>query len=244
MTRLRRWILPLSTLSLALSAVAYLAVVELEDERPAPAAVSASAAPAPAASARGTQRAIAPPPAADRGPGAAQPARPGRREEEVQAEIDRVAVLLPKGAAERRPNPVKETPQALRASSLVVALARASSLVERIRVLDEHVARLSPAARADQLAGLLDTPLPGGYYEAETLRLAAIARLGELDDLNAESALIARLDSEVPRPQRLLALEFLAVRPHAAIGEIQAIARDDHDPVVQGKARWVLSQRR
>lgn len=95
-----------------------------------------------------------------------------------------------------------------------------------------------------ELEGLLDGVLPGRFAEAEQLRLGVLARLGRYDDPRVEQALVRRLETDLPRPQRLLALELLAARPNVGRTEIATIAASDHDLVVQKKAAWALRHAR
>jgi hypothetical protein len=122
----------------------------------------------------------------------------------------------------------------------VVALARAATLEERLLIVDGVASRLPQDQAALVLEGLLDSELPGTHYDAETLRLAVLARLGTVPGSRAERALARRLDPMEPRPMRVLALEALAARPQVDRAILLDVARGDHDSVVLEKARWAL----
>lgn len=124
--------------------------------------------------------------------------------------------------------------------SLLARLSQAEDLGARLRVLDGHLARIPAEHAPDELEALLESALPGRFAEAEQLRLGVLSRLGRYDDPRVEAALVRRLDAELPRPQRLLALELLASRPHVGRVSIGAMAVDDHDLVVRKKAAWAL----
>jgi hypothetical protein len=123
-------------------------------------------------------------------------------------------------------------------------LSTLRTLQDRLHEIDALKERLAAEDAIATLRGLLDADLGSEHYEAETLRLYIIARLGELPGPRADAALIARTGPQIPRPQRLVAIETLAGRPAAGRNELTIIARDDHDTVVQGRARWALAQAR
>ncbi len=142
-------------------------------------------------------------------------------------------------ARRERPCPARShdvgAPQA---SPLVLKLWRAP-YVEQARILDEFIAK-RPRQASRTLRDLLAQDLPGNRYEADTLRLAILARVGRLDDQVAERTLLDHIAPEKPRPQRLLALGLIAARPHFRPLDLDAIARNDHDAVVQAKARRLV----
>lgn len=233
--RVSRWIVPATGVTLALAGVAFLMIGELVPDPEAAVAAARSDAPAPpdrrpTARPAPAQRPIAPV-VADARPAPA-PAPAARRPK---------AQPLPALVAGRPP--VRETRAVLRASPAVATLAQAPNLVERLQRLEELLQALSPEQAVTTLRGLLDSELPGDFYEAETLRLRVLARLGEVPGAAADELLIACLDAERPRPQRLLALEVLSGRDSAGRGELEGIARHDHDAVVQEKARWALTRK-
>jgi hypothetical protein len=228
----RRLILPGACGAIGLVAVALLAWNELRDE-PAPArevVVLAPETPAPAP--QGKIELVAAPVA---------PAPVVERARPATGVAGRALVLPPlqPGAAK-----VKETPEVLGASDQIVALARAATLADRLRIVDHLAATLDSDAAVSTFSGLLDSELPGDFYEAESLRLCVLARLGEVPGARADAVLVSRLNAERPRPERLVALEMLAARPDAGRNDIEAVARDDHDSVVQEKARWALARTR
>lgn len=163
----------------------------------------------------------------------------------VEPTLPRVVEAAPVGAAaaeSRAPSRVVETAAVLDASPVVTELALARTLEERLQIV-ERVARDLPAADAAvTLVGLLDSRLPGDAYEEEALRLSVLGRLGALSGGPVDAALVARLDPERPRPERLLALDALARRPYVGRAEVAAIAARDHDTVVQRKARLALQR--
>ena len=112
-----------------------------------------------------------------------------------------------------------------------------------VRPLQRYCDRLPPDEAARVLEGLLESQLPGNFYESTNLRLAALGELGVLESPRAEAALVGRLRVDVPRPERMIALELLANKPAGAgTSEMQAIAYNDHDRRVQSKARWALAR--
>jgi hypothetical protein len=137
----------------------------------------------------------------------------------------------------------RETPESLRATPYVVQLARATNLQQRLRVLDEIATRPTEQA-AEAFIGLMDCEVPGGtVYEIESVRLAVLGHLGKLSSLpRAHAALVERMGPGFPRPQRLLAIELLAGGPSPPLPELETVAREDADVVVQEKARWALAR--
>lgn len=231
-SRFRAWLIPATGLSLALMAVGLLVASEIIDgelENPSLAPLNtASAAPAPAQP-RKSSLVARPAPVV------------------IPAQEATVADL---GAGRRLINPGKKRPKLkdtknVRAASWhLVKLARAKDLRTRLRLVKEFVVKLPEDRAVALLSGLLDAQLPGSFYEAENLRLGVLARIGKYPGPTASAALVARLDPEQPRPQRLIALELLAPRSHAGRAEITNIARSDHDPVVKKKAQWLLRHHR
>ena len=138
---------------------------------------------------------------------------------------------------------VRETTDTLAASRVLRDLAAAKDLYARLRLLDEVVAKLPAERQGVVLKGLLESQLPGDFYDAENLRLAVMARLGDTPGWDSGQVLTARLAPDRPRPERLLAIELLAGRPEVGTPELEAIVRDDHDGVVQSRARWALGKR-
>lgn len=136
-----------------------------------------------------------------------------------------------------------ESPALLGVMGELNALTRQPDLPARLAWLDARLAALSPAGAARLLGGLVDAPLPGDGYEAESLRLAALARLGGLPGPEVDAILIARLDPERPRPERMVTLELLSARRDVGTRELEQLARADHDPVVREKALWALRVR-
>lgn len=136
----------------------------------------------------------------------------------------------------------KVAPGPLDLKSCLEGLAWAPNLTERVRILDE-VLRRGPTEHAlEVLEDLLDSgELPGKFYEATSLRLCILARIGGVPGTKAEALLVDRLAPSRPRPERLLALEMLAARRDSSKDTIGLIARDDHDSVVKDRARWVLA---
>lgn len=224
--RVGRWIVPGAGLTMAAAGVVFLAAQEvLGDPEPG--------APPRAPVALTTQAAgQAPRPRATPAP-APRPAPPSRH---APAGVPAVAI---------EPRPVlRETAASLRATPHLVRLAQAPGLLERIAIVDELATTLPVDAAAAAFEGLLDSELPGDFYEAESLRLAVLARLGALPGPGPCATLTRRLDAERPRPERLLAVELLAVRPDAALGhgQLASLAAHDHDEVVQERAQWALKR--
>ncbi len=231
--RVRRWILPVTGMTAAVAAVLALVGTEvfLDSERaPAPrahvASVKAAALPARAV--------LRPRPAVEVAP---QPAAPARRDEPVSGARQIVLPPIPTSRV-----PVHETPKVLAATNVLSELAVAKTLQERLKIVDDMKARLRSDEAVLKLEGLLDSSLPGTFYEAETLRLYLLARLGELPGPSAEAALVSRIGPASPRPERLIAIDMLAARPSAGRSELTMIAQSDQDTVVQDKARWALAQ--
>ncbi|MBL4844076.1 MAG: hypothetical protein JKY65_01005 [Planctomycetes bacterium] len=226
-----KWILPATVLSLAVAAIVFLGAVELADEFE-PSEV-ASVAPSEAETAPSERSApVSAPKVAPLSP-------PPTMARQTAAITQPVSWRRPQPGAARQ-----ETAAAGQAATLVVLLARAKDLGARLRLLDSRLGKL-PANRAIlELEGLLDGVLPGKFAQAEQLRLGVLARLGRYDDPRVEEILIRRLETDLPRPQRLLALELLAARPQAGRGMIASIANNDHDSVVQKKAAWALRHAR
>ncbi len=236
--RLRRWIVPGTVLSLALAAVGFLAAGELGGA-PAPpraggAAVAAVPRPRPLTADVGWEA-----PAREAAPRERRPAaRPP-----VPARARRAP---PSSRAPQRPLPTRpgESPRVLEASSLMAALAREATLAGRLELLDEWLLRLPDDRAVSILDGLLSSHLPGTFYEAESLRLAMVNRVASYSGAAAREVLVARLDPERPRPERMLAIEKLAARSDTLSADLERIAARDHDSVVQQKARWALSRQR
>ena len=231
---LGRWIIPATVVSLAVAAIVFLGAVELTADEgwDAPQQDVASGEPA---SAEPAQTLTEPAPAPRQAPRvAAPPQSPGQ-------------AALSQPAGWRRPQPGaarSENSATSQAVALNVRLARCHDLGSRLRFLDQHLSKLSNDRAMLELEGLLDGVLPGRFAEAEQLRLGVLARLGRYDDPRVEQALVRRLETDLPRPQRLLALELLAARPSVGRTEIASIAAHDHDLVVQKKAAWALRHAR
>lgn len=229
-----RWIVPATIVSLAVSAIVFLGAIELtaEDE-------GWQAPRQDLAQAKEPARAE---------PVAARPAAPApQRRVQAPAPPARGPAAVTQPVSWRRPQPGArrgESAAVAQAATLNVRLARCHDLGSRLRLLDQHLAKLSPDRAMLELEGLLDGVLPGRFAEAEQLRLGVLARLGRYDDPRVEQALVRRLETDLPRPQRLLALELLAARPNVGRTEIATIAASDHDLVVQKKAAWALRHAR
>lgn len=226
-----KWVVPATVVSMAVAAIVFLGVLELSGpaERGSGSVDVASVEPVVPRAARRARRA----------PVEAPPPRSAPAAPRVPRQAPRAAAPV----AQRRAQPgaaKAESKRAAEAATLLVMLARAEDLGARLRVLDRHLAKLSPERALVELEGLLDSVLPGRFAEAEQLRLGILSRLGRYDDPRAEAALVRRLDAELPRPQRLLALELLAARPHVGRASIGAIAAQDDDAVVRKKAAWAL----
>jgi hypothetical protein len=230
-----RWIVPATVVSLAVSAIVFLGAVELtaEDEGWAP--------PRPELAAAAPAQPQAP---AKAQPRVDEPATP-RRAQAPAKPLQRGQAAVTQPASWRRPQPVAARGEsAAQAATLSVRLARCYDLGSRLRLLDRHFAKLPKERAVQELEGLLDGVLPGRFAEAEQLRLSVLARLGRYDDSRVELALVRRLETDLPRPQRLLALELLAARPNIGRTEMATIAASDHDLVVQKKAAWALRHAR
>lgn len=235
-----RWIIPATVVSLAVAAIVFLGAVELTADHdgglaevPRPSLEQPEGKKAPAKAVR------------------TEVAAPGKRRQPVvapplaQTGRQRAAVSQP--ASWRRPQPGaarSESKATTEAATLNVRLARLKDLGSRLRLLDSHLAKLTGDRAILELEGLLDGVLPGRFAEAEQLRLGVLARLGRFDDPRVEYALIRRLEVDLPRPQRLLALELLASRPNIGRAEMATIAASDLDLVVQKKAAWALRHAR
>ena len=227
--RIARWTLPAAGVTMGAAALAVLlggeALERASDRSPAPGAPAPAATlPGPAVAALHAPPTPAPPPPTPSAGRAAPPPAPA-----------------PTPVDPRR-HPV-ETAALLGASGELAALARAGDLPARLAWLDARVGALTPTGAARLLSALVDAPLPGDRYEAESLRLAALARLGTLAGPEVDAVLLARLDPERPRPERLVTLELLAARPDLGQRELQHLIDRDHDPVVREKARWALRMR-
>jgi hypothetical protein len=135
-----------------------------------------------------------------------------------------------------------ETRESLGATAVLAELGAAKNLPERLHVIDDVKQRLTPDGAALLFIELLDATLPGNQYESGTLRLYVLGRLGETPGQLADAALVARIDPVIPRPERLVACEMLAGRPGVGRAQLEVIARDDHDTVVQERARWALAR--
>jgi len=230
-----RWIVPATVLSMAVAAIVFLGAVELtaEDEGWSASAPEQDVAAAEASSAE-AQRHVSQP-----------AAKPEPRVAPPPLSRGKAAVTQP--VSWRRPQPGaarSESAATSQAVALNVRLARCHDLGSRLRFLDQHLRKLSNDRAMLELEGLLDGVLPGRFAEAEQLRLGVLARLGRYDDPRVEQALVRRLETDLPRPQRLLALELLAARPNVGRTEMATIASSDHDLVVQKKAAWALRHAR
>ncbi|MBX3466035.1 MAG: hypothetical protein KF878_03925 [Planctomycetes bacterium] len=136
---------------------------------------------------------------------------------------------------------MRETPDVLRASRELTALAQAPDLLHRLRLLDALVAGLPPDEAVRVLGGLLDSELPGDFFEAESLRLALLGKVADHRGGQADGILLERLAPARPRPERLAAVDALRARD-AARDTLASIAAGDHDVVVQQRARWALQR--
>ena len=131
------------------------------------------------------------------------------------------------------------------ASRYVSELAQVGSQRERLDLIAALPERLPEGDAVTALEGLLDAALPGDRYEVEDQRLAALARLGELRGDPAGAALLRRLEPDCPRPQRLVAVDYLVARAEPGIDAgLETVARADPDAQVREHARWALSRRR
>lgn len=240
-TRIRRWVVPGAALSLA--AVATLSVVawELAESAPpprlqrGPTVVASSAAP-PAARPRSPSvfTPVAPPTA---------PTRPAP--DRAPAPVTRSPVpLTSAGPIEPRTTPTRETPALRRALPHLARLVQASTIRDRLEIVDGLARDLDPVQAADVLTGLLDGELPGEFYEAQTLRLGIMAALGRLPTAQANEALVERLAPAWPRQERIMAIEMLAMRTELPRDDLLAMANDDPDAHVRDKARWALQRTR
>jgi len=218
--RLARWVVPGAALTIAVAGLAFLVVADA-----APAARWRSATPLEAPAGARAAR-------AESGPAAGRVRRP------LPRPAAPAAPARPRRAA---PAPARETARVLAATPELARLARAPDLAARLAIVDEIVAARGDGA-APTLEGLLDSELPGSLYEVENLRLALLARLGEIPGPESRAVLVARLDAERPRPQRLIALELLAGRGEGSCPAVESIARRDHDTLVREKARAVLAR--
>jgi hypothetical protein len=227
LVRIRRWILPASGVTVAMGALCFLLALELEQDQADPIHMGAALVP----------------PVHKPAPAAAPPTatRPSPRPGPARRRPPAPAVELPAIAPSR--TPTRETPQVLAASPCLSQLARCATLLERLDRLDDLLDRLPDDRAVALLEGLLDSQLPGDHYEAETLRLRVLVRLGTLPGPRADAVLVERLDPERPRPERLVALEMLAGRPGVGAGALTALAQDDHDQVVMDEARRALQRR-
>src|SRR5690606_10687337 len=236
--RLRRWIVPGTVLSLALAAVGFLAVGELGDGATPPSASGAAVA------------AVAPSRRSATGDeGWEAPVREAPRERRPTARPpvqQRPRRAAQSSRAPQRPLPTRpgESPRVLEAGPLMPALAREATLRRRLELLDEWLLRPPEERAVRMLDGLLSSHLPGSFYEAESLRLAIVDRVADYSSAAAREVLVARLDPERPRPERMLAIEKLAARKDTLSADLERIAARDHDSVVQQKARWALSRQR
>ncbi|MCA8922789.1 MAG: hypothetical protein KDD82_13325 [Planctomycetes bacterium] len=219
--RLKRWLIPASALSLATLAVGVLVLAELGLGR------------APRAS----------------GPSAGAPRRVGSP---TQGRLRPYAgggptPIAPLPAVARRMTPALGTinaqaPQRPHSDPALAALHAERSLEARMQRLDELLAGLDADAAVGLLTRLLDARLPGSVYEERTLRLTVLARIGALPGAQSAAILLRSTESNRPRPERLIAIEFLSGRGGAARTRLEALASDDPDEVVQKKARWALAR--
>jgi hypothetical protein len=229
--RVRRWLIPAATLSLALAATLSVIAWELADEPAAarprlPTRVAAAPPAAPAATPRTPDALTAPRPSAT-----PRPAPRVRR-----------PVAPPPAAIEPRRTPVRETPAVRRSAAHLARVVTAGDLRARLDVVDELARELPPVDAADALIGLLDGELPGEFYEAQTLRLGILAALGRVDAPVAREALAERLAAAWPRQERLMAIEMLAARADARPEDLLALSERDPDAQVRSKARWALQR--
>lgn len=224
-TLIKRWLLPASFIPLAVGGLAFLALdsdSENSSVERRPALLQTATTP-PQAEARGPSR-----------PRSSRSSRPRLVRRVAKRELPRVKAHTPVP---------KATVRTTRANHLVTVLARCETLSKRLHSLQRYCDNLPSEQAAQVLEGLLESQLPGNFYESTNLRLAVLGELGVLESPRAEAALVGRLREDVPRPERLIALELLANKPPGAgTSEIQAIAYNDHDQKVQSKARWALAR--
>jgi len=224
--RMRRWLLPATSATLALGALVAFCASELLSEpareraasiRPAVASVPAKPAEARIETVPATASLWSAPP----GPSG------------------RPVIVPPIAPAAPR---ARETRESIGSTAVLAELGAAKTLPERLHVIDDVKRRLTPDGAALLFIELLDATLPGNQYESGTLRLYVLGRLGETPGQLADAALVARIDPLIPRPERLVACEMLAARPGVGRVQLEGIARDDHDTVVQQRARWALAR--
>lgn len=235
--RMSRWVVPVSGLTMALAGVVLLAADGLGEAPPRPAPTWAQPRPQPSAAPPTPTPAQVPSPAplvlAPSAPSA--PGDPGRALTRAVREPSQ-----PRPTRPTRPI-VRETAEVLRASRELTALALAPDLLQRLRLLDEQLAGLPSAEALQVLAGLLDSELPGTFSEAESLRLALLGKVASHQGSQADGLLLERLEPKRPRPERLAAVDALRAR-ESARNALASIAADDHDVVVQQRARWALQR--
>lgn len=242
--RVRRWLTSTALLCVAFTAVTSLVEGELERDlgrkarapNHVPVPVVADAGP------RAPRAPAAPAPSsAPQRPGARAPAQP---------------TIPPPGPA-RHDAPVARTvaapqsdfvampgPRTSLAGGALSDLARLRTLGARLAAVDKLAAG-DPAQAAETLAPLLDGELPGvDGYEVEQLRLKIMSAVGRLSGPVADRALLARLDPQRPRTERLLALSLLTKRSEAlSLGrvDLERMAQGDADVVVKRAATRALA---
>ncbi|MCW8141291.1 MAG: hypothetical protein KIT58_20505, partial [Planctomycetota bacterium] len=136
----------------------------------------------------------------------------------------------------------RPTPAARRGAIYLGRVVRAPDQRARLDEVTAISRELDPRDAADALSGLLDSELPGDFYEAQALRLGVLAALGRLPAHDARDALARRLTCEWPRQERLMAIELMAARADARRDDLAALAEHEPDAQVRDKARWALAR--
>jgi hypothetical protein len=166
-------------------------------------------------------------------------------------------VLAPRGAppapAPRptpllAPAPAVERPRVSPLPGLAVEtswdeeIARASDLMDRLKILDRIINTADPADWVALAERLLDRPPAApSAEEARALRIALVTRLGILKTVpRAAQRLTSELAATFPQPERLAAIEALAkdgAVPPQARPTLERLASVERDPVVRERAR-------
>ncbi|HZU97952.1 MAG TPA: hypothetical protein VFF73_14715 [Planctomycetota bacterium] len=121
-------------------------------------------------------------------------------------------------------------------------IARASDLMDRLKILDRIINTADPADWVALAERLLDKPPAApSPEEARALRIALVTRLGLLKSVpRAAQRLTTELAATFPQPERLAAIEALAkdgAVPPQARPTLERLASVERDPVVRERAR-------
>ena len=236
--RFKRWLIPTTVSILAGLGIVFLLLLELDEELPLE----------PTRRSGQVSESLAQPPAwpAESEPSQApastwEPASSTALEPVDPASVPRSKAPRTWALPAPQLPPAREPRAATVAARQVAQLGRAKDIRERLRLIHGYRASLGDEQAAVVLNDLANATIPVDGREASNLRLAALAQLGDIPGSETTKMLLSHLSPDTPRAQRLIALRKLAKRPQAR-QMVQAIAKEDGDPLMQRTARQLLKR--